>query len=199
MRALRRLGGAQDGGLLVADPPIPRRDERALPHAGLDVARGLLVLVIVVAEPHIGQRPSVSHHPFLDVLAVDFASRHNSPAAVGSLVGVAGPALVVGMLDEFVAGRSPAGPALALAVQAKLIDRRRIDAAETNPAGSDHDGIALANLRGAGDVGGLHRNRQAQRKCREQEFQAHVTKARSKWKITMGVDCDADLAGTLAD
>src|ERR1700691_5929167 len=76
-----RMAFALSGGLvapkmvvfLLAAPPIPGRDERALPHAGLGVARGLLVLVIVVAEPHIGQRPAASHHPFLDVLAVDGA------------------------------------------------------------------------------------------------------------------------------
>src|SRR5579864_8356471 len=32
MRAFRRLRRAEDGGLLVAHPPVPRRDECALPH-----------------------------------------------------------------------------------------------------------------------------------------------------------------------
>ena len=147
VRAFRRLGGPQNRGLLVADPPIPGRDERPLPHTGLGVARGLLVRVVVVAEPRVGQRPSASHHPFLDVLAVDLASRHHSAAAVGGRACMAGPALAVGMLDQFVARRGPAGPALALAVEAELIDRRRVDGAEPDTAGSDQDGIAVADLR----------------------------------------------------
>src|ERR1700741_4323410 len=116
MRTFRRLGGAEDRGLLVADPPIPRRDERALPHAGLGFARGLLVILIVVGEARIGERPAASHQPFLDVLAVDLAARHQPAAAVVSLAGMAGPALVVGMLDEFVARGDAAGPALAFVV-----------------------------------------------------------------------------------
>src|SRR3984957_1583757 len=44
----RRLDGAEDGRLLVADAPVPRRDEGALPHPGLGLARGLLVGVVVV-------------------------------------------------------------------------------------------------------------------------------------------------------
>ena len=47
------------------------------------IARGLLVRVVVVARPRVGKRPSARHHPFLDVLAVDLASRHQPAAAVG--------------------------------------------------------------------------------------------------------------------
>ena len=71
-----RLGGAENGRLLVADAPVPRRDERALPHPGLGLARGLFVGVVVMGNPRIGQRPAVRHQPFLDVLAVDLAARH---------------------------------------------------------------------------------------------------------------------------
>src|SRR5664279_766599 len=109
----RRLGGAENGGLLVADPPVPRRDERALPHPGLGLARGLFVVVVIVGEPHIGQRPAALHQPFLDVLAVDLAARHDAAAAVGGLAHMAGPALVAGMLDQLVARGDAAGPALA--------------------------------------------------------------------------------------
>src|ERR1700759_2119041 len=118
-----RLGGSEDGGLLVADPPVPRRDEGALPHAGLGVARGFLVGIEIMREPDIGQRPSAFHHPFLDVLAVDLAARDLSASAVG-LADMAGPALVADMLDEFVARGDAAGPALAAIVEAELIHRR---------------------------------------------------------------------------
>src|SRR5467141_3388599 len=109
-----RLGGAENGRLLVADAPVPRRDERALPHPGLGLARRLLVGIVVLGKPRIGQGPAVSHHPFLNVLAVDLAPRHGAAAAVGDLAGMTGPALVVGMLDELVARGDAAGPALAL-------------------------------------------------------------------------------------
>src|SRR6267142_3712813 len=128
-----RLGGPENGGLLVADAPVPRRDEGALPHPGLGLARLLFVGVVIMGNPRIGQGPAVSHQPFLDVLAVDVTSRHGAAAAVGGLAGVTGPALVVGMLDEFVARGDPAGPALALGVEAQLIHRRRVDPAEADP------------------------------------------------------------------
>src|ERR1700722_3130803 len=87
---------------------------------------------------------------------------------------MAGPALVVGMLDELVAGGDPAGPALALAVEAELIDGWRVDGAEPDTGGPDQDRIALANLRRTGDVGGLRHNGQGERNRCEQEFQAHA-------------------------
>ena len=133
-----RLGGAEDGGLLVADPPVPRRDEGALPHPGLGLARSFLIGIVIVRNPDIRQRPAVHHHPFLDVLAVDLAARHVAAAAVG-LAHMAGPGLVVDMLDQFVARRHAAGPALAAIVEAELVDGRRVDAAQANAAGADHD------------------------------------------------------------
>src|ERR1700722_19019858 len=139
-----RLGGAENGGLLVADAPVPRRDERALPHPGLGVARGFLVGIVIMREAHIGQRPSALHHPFLDVLAVDLAARDLPAAAVG-LVDMAGPALVADMLDEFVARGHAAGPALAAIVEAELVHRRGVDSAEPDSAGADGDLVTLAD------------------------------------------------------
>src|SRR6202022_1008962 len=55
----RRLGGAENGGLLVAAPPVPWRDEGALPHPGLGLARGLFVRIVIMGNPRTGQRPSV--------------------------------------------------------------------------------------------------------------------------------------------
>ena len=141
----RRLDRAQDRRLLVADAPVPRRDEGALPHAGLGLARGFFIGLVVMGDAGIGQRPSVLHHPFLDVLAVDLAMRH-LPAATLGLADVAGPALVVGMVDEFVARGDAAGPALALGVEAKLVHRRRIDPGETDSGVADLDLIAFANF-----------------------------------------------------
>src|SRR5258708_4661463 len=130
---LRRLGGSENGCLLVADAPVPRRDEGALPHPGLGLSRLLFVGVVIMGNPRIGQGPAVSHQPFLDVLAVDVTSRHGAAAAVDGLAGVTGPALVVGMLDELVARGDPAGPAPPLRVEAPLIHRRRLDAAKADP------------------------------------------------------------------
>src|ERR1700732_2522297 len=135
MRVRRRFHGAEDDRLLVADAPVPRRDEGALPHPGLGLARGLLVGIVVMGKPRIGQRPSVLHHPLLDVLAVDLAARHLAAAAVG-LAHVTGPALALGMLCQFVARCRATGPALAGIVEAELVDRRRVDAAEADPAGA---------------------------------------------------------------
>src|SRR5258708_1556746 len=122
-----RLGGPENGGLLVADAPVPRRDEGALPHPGLGLARLLFVGIVIMGNPRIGQGPAVSHQPFLDVVAVDVTSRHGAAAAVDGLAGVTGPALVVGMLDEFVARGDPAGPALALGGEAPPIHPRPLD------------------------------------------------------------------------
>ena len=147
------LIGAEDRRLLVADAPVPRRDEGALPHAGLGFARGFFVGIVVMGDARIGQRPSVPHHPFLDVLAVDLAMRH-LPAAPLGLADVAGPALVVGVVDEFVARGDAAGPAFARGVEAKLVHRRRIDPGETDLGGADLDLIAFADFGNTGDVGG---------------------------------------------
>src|SRR5205823_3692562 len=157
----RRLGGAEDCGLLVADAPVPRRDEGALPHAGLGLARGGLVGIVVMGEAHIGQGPAAPHQPFLDVLAVDLAMSHDAAAAIGAL-DMAGPALVLDVLGKFVARRGTAGPAFALGVEAELVGRRRVDAAEANTARADLDLIAVADLRRAGQVGRLRDRRQQQ-------------------------------------
>src|SRR5664280_942458 len=79
------------------------------------------------------------------------------------LARVTGPGLVVGVLDELVARGDAAGPALALGVEAKLIHRRRVDPAQPDPAIADHDLIAFADLRSAGDVGRF-------RHCRQQKY-----------------------------
>src|SRR5712671_1205473 len=140
-----RLGGPENGRLLVADAPVPRRDEGALPHAGLGLARLLFIAVVIVRNPRIGQGPAVSHQPFLDVLAIDLTPRHGAAAAVDDLAGVTGPALVVGVLDQLVARGDAAGPALALGVEAELVHRRRIDPAEADPGVADLDVVALAD------------------------------------------------------
>ncbi len=66
------------------------------------------------------------------------------------------------MLDQFVACRDAAGPALAIVVEAQLIHRRRIDAAEANAAVADHELIAFADFRHAGDLGRLCDRRRKQ-------------------------------------
>src|SRR4029077_8085666 len=160
MRIGGRLGGAENCGLLVADAPVPRRDEGALPHAGLGLARGGLVGIVVVGYAGKGQRPAVLHHPFLDVLAVDLAARHDAAAAVHVLARVTGPALVVDMLDQFVTRRDAAGPALAIIVEAKLIHRRRVDTTQPDAAIADLHLVAFADLWHAGDVGRVRELRQ---------------------------------------
>src|SRR5882757_9329220 len=143
---LRRFGGAEYRRLLVADPPVPGCDEGALPHAGLGVARGLLIGIVVVGKPHIGQRPSVLHHPFLDVLAIDLASGDRTAATVG-LLHMTGPALVLDVVGEFVARGNATGPALALGIETKLVPRRRIDAAKTDFGIADLNLVAVMDLR----------------------------------------------------
>src|SRR3982075_2195581 len=125
---VQSAGGAHDDGILVTGAPVPRRDEGAGPHPGLGLARRLFVRLVIPGDAHKGQRPSVAHYPFLDVLAIDLAPRHRPAAAVGQ-ARMAAPDLVVGMFYQFVARGDPAGPALALAVEAELIHRRCVDAA----------------------------------------------------------------------
>src|SRR6266480_5432177 len=99
-----------------------------------------------MGKTHGGQRPSVLHQPFLDVLAVGFASRHQTAATVDDLTAATDPGLVVGVLDQFVARGDAAGPALAVGVEAELIDRGRVDPAQTDAARADLDLVALADL-----------------------------------------------------
>src|SRR3984893_795276 len=87
----------------------------------------------------------------------------HAAAAIGR-PDMTGPAFVLDMLCEFVARGNAAGPAFALGVEAKLICRRRVDAAEANAAIADLDLVAVADFRHAGDVGGLsHRRHQQDR------------------------------------
>src|SRR6202044_3262171 len=136
-----------------------------------------LVIGVVVRKPRVGERPAVSHHPFLDVLTIDLASRHEPAAAVVILAAMASPGLVIGMLDEFVARCNPAGPAFALAVEAKLIGRRRVDAAESNSVGPDHHRVTFADLCGAGDVGSLCESGQQKYDHCEQELPRHAKRS----------------------
>src|SRR3569832_2948294 len=78
----RRLGGAEGGGLLVAHPPVPGRDDGALPHPRFGFARRLFDRLVVLGQAGVGQRPAVLHQPFLDVLAIDLAARDLAAAAV---------------------------------------------------------------------------------------------------------------------
>src|SRR3569833_1994568 len=125
MGAVRRLGRAENRGLLVADAPVPRRDEGALPHPGLGFARRLLGRLVVPGDAGKGQRPAVLHQPCLDVLAVDLAPG-DLPAAPIDGTRMASPYLAVGMLDQLIACRDAAGPALATRVEAELVQRGRL-------------------------------------------------------------------------
>src|SRR4029077_11517496 len=154
---------AENGGLLVADAPVPWRDERALPHPGLGFARGFLIRLIVTRELFEGQRPAVRHQPFLDVLAVGLTARHGAAAAVDG-PGLTGPALATEVLDQFVPCGDAAGPAFAAGVEAELIHRRRVDAAEPDTVAADLELIALADFGDAGDVGRLRAGGEQQQK-----------------------------------
>ena len=166
----RRLDRAENGGLLVADAPVPWRDERALPHPGLGLARRFLIRLVVARDPRQRQRPAVRHQPFLNVLAVGLAARHGAAAAVGYRPGMTGPALAAEAFDQFVARRGAAGPALAVGVEAELIDGRRIDAAQTDAVVADLEVIAFADFRDAGDVGRLRHGGERQQQKRGQQF-----------------------------
>src|SRR5260370_41782690 len=104
-------------------------------------------------ERVVGRRPVVWHHAFLDVLALGLAARDQTAAAVG-LAHMAGPILVLGMFCQFDARGHAAGPALALIVEAKLIDRPRVDPAQPDPARSDLGLIARAAFCNPGNGGG---------------------------------------------
>ena len=167
---LRRLDGAENGGLLVADAPVPRRDERALPHPGLGLARGLLVALVIVRDPRERQRPAVRHQPFLDVLAVGLAARHYAAAAIRNGPGMTGPALSTEAFCQFVARGGAAGPALALGVEAELIGGRRVDAAQTDAVVADLEMIAFTDFRDTGDVGRLRDGGERQQQNSVQQF-----------------------------
>ncbi len=103
------------------------------------------------------------------------------------------------MLDQFVARGDAAGPALAGMVEAKLVDRGRIDPAQTEAAIADLDLIALDNFWNAGDVGRLGQRRQQKYEKREQEFHEHPKRPDSNWAdINMRADCGGDSVGTPA-
>src|ERR1700761_6799816 len=117
MGVWRRFGCAEDRRLLVADTPVPWRDEGALPHPGLGFTRRFLVSLVFVGTSCIGQRPAAADQPFLDVFAAHFAFCHGAAAAVDPL-GVAAPALVGGVVCEFVARGNATGPAFAFGIKA---------------------------------------------------------------------------------
>src|SRR5882762_6548661 len=144
-----------------------------------DASRMALAFSGGLTDPRIAvfllrKRQSLLHQPFLNVLAVDLASGHQTAAPVDDLTAAADPGLVVGVLDQFVARGGAAGPALAVGVEAELIDRGCIDAAEPDAGVADQDMVALADFGNAGDVGGLRKRRQQRDRNRRQEFHAHA-------------------------
>src|SRR5258708_34202795 len=123
-----------------------------------------------MGKTHGGQRPSVLHQPFLNVLAVDLASRHQTAATVDDLTAATDPGLVVGVLDQFVARGNAAGPALAVVVEAELIHRGRIDSTETDTGITELDIVALGDFWNTGDVGGGGRGRKQKHEKRDHKI-----------------------------
>ena len=92
------------------------------------------------------------------------------------------------MLDQFVARGGAAGPALALGVETKLVDRRRIDAAETDAGTADLDLVGLADFRHAGDVDGV-----------AAAGQSRTRQASESLRSVIGIPGEASQDVTLAD
>jgi len=67
------------------------------------------------------------------------------------------------MLDQRFARRDAAGPAFTRVVEAELIRRWGVDAAEANAGVADLNLVAVADFRDAGDVGGVRHRRQQHR------------------------------------
>ena len=74
------------------------------------------------------------------------------------------------MLDQLVVGGGAAGPALALGVEAELIDSRRVNPAEANTGVADLEVIAFADFRDAGDIGRLRHGGERQQQNGGQQF-----------------------------
>src|SRR5450759_5705 len=114
LRVRRDAGRAEHDGLLVAMPPVPRGDERAGPKTGARLAG--LGLIVGVRVANKCECPSVPHHPFLNVLAINGAARERATVAIRS-GDAAGPRLVANVADEFIAGADAASPSAAFGVE----------------------------------------------------------------------------------
>src|ERR1035437_10145147 len=97
-------------------PPAPRGNDRAGPKPGARLAGLGLVLIVGVRVANKCECPSVPHHPFLNVLAINGAARERATVAIRS-GDAAGPRLVANVADEFIAGADAASPSAAFGVE----------------------------------------------------------------------------------
>jgi len=65
-------------------PPVPRCNEGASPDAVTRIPCDTFVSVIGMAVPDERQRPAGSHHPLLDVFAVDLTGGKASPVSISA-------------------------------------------------------------------------------------------------------------------
>ena len=114
------------------------------------------------------KRPAVRDQPLLNVFAIDGTFGDRAAEAI-EVQDVAGPALLVGMVDQRITRGSAAGPALAFVVQAQLVGRRRIDAGQPDFGACYLQRVAVVNFRESGNVGGVGGNRQGKYREKYQE------------------------------
>ena len=131
-------------------PPPPRRHEVTAPKAALCRFRGPLVGHIVRREFPVRERPSLAHHPPIEVLAPDTADGHDSPVTVpvALLAGYRPPADTpckrTGRLG-------PASPA-PTAGDAGLLRLWRVDAVQTNALAGHPNRVPVRHRGATGEL-----------------------------------------------
>jgi hypothetical protein len=131
LRIRRHAERAENNRLFIPMPPIPRCNECARLNASFGLARHNFISIVVVRVADERQRPSRSHHPGANVLALYEAFSQRAPISVGAnKVALPGPA--GGIFDQFITRGDAAGPALTLGIKAYLISFWRVDASEAD-------------------------------------------------------------------
>src|SRR5205085_2432014 len=97
--------------------------------------------------------PGRSHHPAIDVDAVDVATRQRTAVFVDA-GDVARPPTIMRKFNKLVARSDPASPFLAFGIKTELVCFGRVHAVQTNLGGANLNGIAINDAPNADDISG---------------------------------------------
>jgi hypothetical protein len=167
-------------------PPLPRHVELPRPDPSTAHPRLVFGANVVPRVAPIGDRPTLSDQPAIQIHAAGAADRHRPPVAIG-IAGIAGHGRSPHLIRQGQGCLLPAAPPLAGWTGTELAALWRVDAVEADAHAMDLDGVAVDdacyayNRRGVGRAGHRQRHGNASGDC-----QAMDIPSPGQWKVGFG-------------